>query len=810
MPDTPQLPSDLPVVPIRGAVVLPLTVAPLGVSRPMSVEAINRALAGDRMVLLLLQRTEADDPSPDDLHPVGTVAIVRQMAMAQNGMRVLVEGIARVSAEQLKTEGGLMQAHIKPMPESAERSIEIDAHVRRLQELVDRALSLATGLSPDIKALVSSLDDPLRLAYLLASLIDMKAEDKQKLLEENSVLVKLTAVSMALSREIEVLELKGKIESRAEKEMSDAQRQYLLRQQMKAIQTELGEGGDSESQELRARVTEAHLPERIEAVAMREVDRLERMTPASPEYQMIRTYLDWLLDVPWEKAGEDRLDPVEARRVLDQDHYDLDKVKERIVEYLAVQKLRQRRTEESGGESASRTAASGAAAATATATAPSTTRASSAIGMKGPILCFVGPPGVGKTSLGQSIARSMNRKFVRISLGGVRDEAEIRGHRRTYIGSLPGRIVQALKTAGVSNPVLMLDEIDKISVGVQGDPAAALLEVLDPAQNHSFRDNYMEITLDLSRVLFIATANQLGTIHPALLDRMEIITLSGYTDEEKVHIARMYLVPRQLEEHGLTADQIEITDGALMRAIAEYTREAGVRSLERQIGTIARKVAARVATGSIQRARVDAPDVVEYLGPPRIRSENEFRTSRPGVATGVAWTETGGDVLYIEAALLPGGGGQITLTGQLGAVMQESARAALSHIRQNANSLGIPAEFLSKQDLHIHVPAGAIPKDGPSAGVTMATAIVSAARGVPVRSDVAMTGEITLSGLVLPVGGIREKAMAARRHGIKTFVLPQMNEPDLAELPPEVRSEMTFVPAHTLEDVLRVALPASA
>jgi ATP-dependent Lon protease len=774
----------------------------------MSVEAINRALAGDRMVLLLLQRTETDDPGPDDLHQVGTVAIVRQMAMAPNGMRVLVEGIARVSAEQLKTEGGLMQAHITPMPESAERSIEIDAHVRRLQELVDRALSLATGLSPDIKALVSSLDDPLRLAYLLASLIDMKAEDKQKLLEENSILVKLTAVSMALSREIEVLELKGKIESRAEKEMSDAQRQYLLRQQMKAIQTELGEGGDSESQELRARVTEAHLPERIEGVALREVDRLERMTPASPEYQMIRTYLDWLLDVPWEKAGEDRLDPVEARRVLDQDHYDLDKVKERIVEYLAVQKLRQRRTEESSGEPATRTAASGAAAATAT--APSATTTSSAIGMKGPILCFVGPPGVGKTSLGQSIARSMNRKFVRISLGGVRDEAEIRGHRRTYIGSMPGRIVQALKTAGVSNPVLMLDEIDKISVGVQGDPAAALLEVLDPAQNHSFRDNYMEITLDLSRVLFIATANQLGTIHPALLDRMEIITLSGYTDEEKVHIARMYLVPRQLEEHGLTADQIEITDQALMRTIGEYTREAGVRSLERQIGTIARKVAARVATGSIQRARVDAPDVVEYLGPPHIRSENEFRTSRPGVATGVAWTETGGDVLYIEAALLPGGGGQITLTGQLGAVMQESARAALSHIRQNANSLGIPAEFLSKQDLHIHVPAGAIPKDGPSAGVTMATAIVSAARGVPVQSDVAMTGEITLSGLVLPVGGIREKAMAARRHGVKIFVLPQMNEPDLAELPPEVRSEMTFVPARTLEDVLRVALPASA
>jgi ATP-dependent Lon protease len=478
-----------------------------------------------------------------------------------------------------------------------------------------------------------------------------------------------------------------------------------------------------------------------------------------------------VLDVPWDKPTEDRLDPIEARKVLDADHYDLDKVKERIVEYLAVRKLK--------GD------------------------------LKGPILCFVGPPGVGKTSLGQSIARSMNRKFVRISLGGVRDEAEIRGHRRTYIGSLPGRLVQALKSAGSSNPVLMLDEIDKVSVGIQGDPAAALLEVLDPAQNHAFRDHYLEIPIDLSKVLFIATANQLGTIHPALLDRMELITLSGYTEEEKIHIARIYLVPRQREDHGLTSDQITVTDEALRRVIAEYTREAGVRTLERQIGTIARKVAARVATSADHAATVDAPQVDEYLGPPRFRSETAFRTSRPGVATGVAWTEVGGDVLFVEAALLPGGTGNVTLTGQLGAVMQESARAALSHIRQHASTLGIPAEFLNRQDLHIHVPAGAIPKDGPSAGVTMATAIVSAARGVPVNADVAMTGEITLSGLVLPVGGIREKALAAKRHGIRTFVLPKLNEQDLGELPGEVRREMNFVPVATLEDVLRVALPAT-
>jgi ATP-dependent Lon protease len=766
---TPALPPELPVVPLRGAVALPLTVAPLGVGRPLSVEAVNRALATDRMVLLLLQKTETDEPGADDLHRVGTVAIIRQMAKGPTGMRVLVEGITRARAEFLHNDKGYLRALLKPIPEPGERSIEIDARVRRIQELVDRALSLATGLSPDIKTLVMSLDDPLRIAYLLASLLDMKPEDKQKLLEENSLSAKLDAVSTALAREIEVLELKGQIESKAEKEMTDAQRQYVLRQQLKAIQSELGEG-DSETQELRKRVQEAGLPEAVSTVALREVERLERMTPASPEYQMIRTYVDWVLDIPWDKPTQDRLDPIEARRVLDEDHYDLDKVKERIVEYLAVRKLKG--------------------------------------SMKGPILCFVGPPGVGKTSLGQSIARAMNRKFVRMSLGGVRDEAEIRGHRRTYIGSMPGRLVQGMKTAGSSNPVLMLDEIDKVSVGIQGDPAAALLEVLDPAQNHAFRDHYLEIPLDLSKTLFIATANQLGTVHPALLDRMEIIGLSGYTEDDKVHIAKIYLVPRQLDEHGLKPDQIEFTEGALRRVINDYTREAGVRTLERQIGTVARKVAAKVAGDAAYTAKVGADEVDDYLGPSRYRSEMAFRTSRPGVATGVAWTEAGGDVLFIEAVLLPGGNGHLTLTGQLGNVMQESVRAALSHVRQQSAALGISPEALAKQDLHVHVPAGAIPKDGPSAGVTMATAIVSAARNEPVRSDVAMTGEITLSGLVLPVGGIREKVLAARRHGIRTFILPEMNEQDLAELPDEVRREMTFVPARTLEDVLKVALPA--
>ena len=806
---TPALPSELPVVPLRGAVVLPLTVAPLGVSRPLSVEAVNRALAGDRLVLLLMQQNETEEPTLEDLHRVGTVAVIRQMAKSPGGMRVLVEGIVRGRAEFLRNERGVLTALLKPLPEASDRTIEIEAHVRRVQELVDRALSLATGLSPDLKALVATLDDPLRIVYLLASLLDMRPEDKQKLLEEDSLTVKLDAVSMALTREIEVLELKGQIQSKAEKEMTDAQREYMLRQQLKAIQSELGEG-ESEAAEIRKRVTDVELPETVAVAALREVDRLERMTPASPEYQMIRTYLDWVLDIPWARTTEDRLDPVEARRVLDEDHYDLDKVKERIVEYLAVQKLRQSQGESSRAETPPAplaepsTATFAAAGAEARATQPQARVAR----MRGPILCFVGPPGVGKTSLGQSIARAMNRKFVRMSLGGVRDEAEIRGHRRTYIGSMPGRLVQGLKSAGSANPVLMLDEIDKITVGIQGDPAAALLEVLDPAQNHAFRDHYMEIPIDLSRVLFIATANQLGTIHPALLDRMELISLSGYTEEEKVHIARLYLVPRQLEENGLTASQLHITDDGLRRVITEYTREAGVRTLERQIGTIARKVAARVASEAGHTAMVDVREVETYLGPPKFRSEAAFRTSRPGVATGVAWTEAGGDVLFIEASLMPGTG-QLILTGQLGSVMQESARAALSHIRQQASTLGIPSDFLSKQDLHIHVPAGAIPKDGPSAGVTMATAIVSAARGVPVEPDVAMTGEITLSGLVLPVGGIREKALAARRHGVNTFILPEMNRHDIAELPAEVRDDIRFVPVSTLDEVLRIALPAS-
>ncbi|MGE0448953.1 MAG: endopeptidase La [Vicinamibacterales bacterium] len=772
-------PSELPVLALRDTVVFPLTLQPLAIARPHSIEAVNRALAGDRLLFLTLQKTDADQPEPSDLTPLGTVAAIRQMAkVPTGGIHVIVEGLARGRADLITSTGAALRATVRLAPEQTERTLEVDAYMRRLQELIDRALSLTSGLSQELKTMVAGIDDPLRLAYLLSSLLDMKAEEKQQILEKDPLLDKLQAVATALNREIALLELKGKIESAAQQEMTDAQRQYYLRQQMKAIQDELGEGEKPEAQELRKRIADAKLPEHVQSVAEREVDRLERMTPASPEYQMIRTYLDWVLDVPWSTLTEDRLDPVAARQVLDEDHYDLDKVKERIVEYLAVQKLKRQQ--------------------------------SGALAMKGPILCFVGPPGVGKTSLGQSIARAMNRKFVRISLGGVRDEADVRGHRRTYIGAIPGRIVQALKQAGAMNPVFMLDEIDKIAVGHQGDPAAALLEVLDPAQNHSFRDHYLEVNVDLSGVLFIATSNQLGTIHPALLDRMEIIQLSGYTEDEKLHIAKRYLVPRQLQEHGLSADQVVLEDGALRRIASDYTREAGVRNLERQVGTVARKIAARVAAAAEPPAStiVRQEDVPDYLGQPRFQREVSFRVSRPGVATGVAWTEVGGDVLFVEASILPSGHHDLILTGQLGNVMQESARAAVSHIRARATELGIDPDFMDKHDLHVHVPAGAIPKDGPSAGVTMATAIVSALRNRTVREDVAMTGEITLSGLVLPVGGIREKALAAKRQGIKVFVLPSRNESDLMELPPEVKEGMQFVLASTLEDVLKVALPA--
>jgi len=784
----------LPVLAIRENVIFPLTVQPLAINRPASVEAVSRALAGDRLLFLTLQGNDREEPAPGDVRTIGTIGAVRQMVKAPaGGMHIVVEGLTRAQADHVTRSGAALQARVAPLPDEITASLEVDACVRQLQDLMDRAALVATGLSQELRGMVTGMD-PLRAAYMLASMLDIRADEKQQILELNDLTAKLLAVSTAFARELELLQMKSKIESAAHQEMSAAQREYYLRQQIKAIQEELGEGEKGEIRDLRTQLAAAAPPAAVLAAATREIDRLERMKPASQEYQMVRTYLDWVLDVPWAVTTVDRLDPAAARDVLDHDHYDLEKIKERIVEYLAVQQLK---AAQSGG----------------------------AARIRGPVLCFVGPPGVGKTSLGQSIARAMNRRFIRIALGGVRDEAEIRGHRRSYVGAVPGRIVQALKQVGAMNPVVMLDEIDKMTSGVQGDPSAALLEVLDPGQNHAFRDHYLEVDVDLSRVLFIATANQLGTVHSALLDRMEIIALSGYTEEEKLHIARRYLVPRQLEEHALDSSPVALDEGALRRIIGDYTREAGVRNLERQVGAVARKIAARVAFaqsaaavaeagGAVEGAAPFAPVTVtaatvpDYLGPPRFQQEVSFRVSRPGVATGVAWTEVGGEILFIEARLLPSGQRNLILTGQLGSVMQESARAALSHIRAQARAIGVSPEFLDHADLHVHIPAGAIPKDGPSAGVTMATAIVSALKDQNVREDVAMTGEITLSGLVLPVGGIREKVLAARRHGIRIFILPARNEADLAELPPEVTRDMTFKPVSTLEETLAIALPS--
>jgi endopeptidase La len=772
------VPPRLPVLPLRDTVVFPLTMQPLAANRAVSVDSINRALGGDRLLLLVQQIGDVDDPGPDALRRVGTVAAVRQMGKVGTSIHIIVEGLVRARLTSVTREGTVMEATVEAWPDDQTTNIEIEAYARSIHDLSERAMAIAGGSQQEMRGLISGIESPLRLGYVVAGFLDLKPEARQELLEEEHLVDKLRTVSQSLAHEVSLLELKGKIESEAQQEMSDAQRQYYLRQQLKAIREQLGDTDGEETDELRERLAQARLPEHVTKATEREVKRLERMTPASPEYQMIRTYLDWVLEVPWSVSTEDRLDPVEARRVLDEDHYDLEKVKDRIVEHLAVRKLK--------GD------------------------------MRGPILCFVGPPGVGKTSLGQSIARAMNRKFVRLSLGGVRDEADVRGHRRTYIGAIPGRIVQGLKQAGAMNPVLMLDEIDKISSGFQGDPAAALLEVLDPAQNHSFRDHYLEVVTDLSKVLFIATANQLGTIHRALLDRMEIIELAGYTDVDKHQIARRYLVPRQLSEHGLPKGSVDVTHDALQLIIREYTREAGVRNLERHLGTLARKVAARVATGpgdptglqpDVVVATVSAEDLPAYLGPARFKRDIQFRVATPGVATGVAWTESGGDVLFIEATSMPAGHGQITLTGHLGTVMQESARAAVSLLRSRSAELGLADDAFKKNDLHVHVPAGAIPKDGPSAGVTMATAILSAMRKQAVRADVAMTGEITLSGAVLPVGGIREKALAARRYGITTFILPERNAADLAELPEDVRGEMTFVPVKHLDEVLALALP---
>jgi ATP-dependent Lon protease len=791
--DQPAVPNELAILPLRGVVVYPLTAVPLTVGQPRSVKLIDDAAVGQRIIgLVTAKNPELEAPGPDDLHRVGTAALVHRLFRAPDGtIRLLVQGLARFRVVEFTQTEPYLKARIELAPEANEKTLEVEALMRNISTLFQRLGELVPSMPAELLSAALSVEDPLQFVYTIALYQRMDLADAQNLLELDSVVDKMRRLLTLLSKEVEVLELGRKIQTEAQTEMEKVQRDYFLREQMKAIQRELGEGDEQtvEIENLRKRLADAHMPEEAAREANRELERLAKLPPAAAEYGVIRTYLDWLISLPWSQTTDDNLDVRHARAVLDEDHYDLKDVKERILEYLAVRKLRgERRAEpdqpvETGPHDYIRSEREGA------------------------ILCFVGPPGVGKTSLGQSIARALGRKFIRMSLGGVRDEAEIRGHRRTYIGALPGRVMQALRRAESKNPVFMLDEVDKLGMDFRGDPASALLEVLDPEQNREFRDHYLDVPFDLSQVMFVTTANQLEPIPSPLLDRMEILQLSGYTEGEKLQIARNYLVPRQVKENGLRGSEVVFTEDALRAMIRNYTREAGVRSLERQIGAICRKVVMQVAEGSAAVVEVDRPKVVEFLGKPQYYYTEEVaeRTAVPGVATALAYTPVGGDIMFIEATQMPGSGG-FQVTGQLGEVMQESARAALSYVRANARSLGIKDDYFAKHDIHLHVPAGATPKDGPSAGVTMATALASLITSQPVRSDVGMTGEITLRGQVLPIGGLKEKTLAAHRAGLKTVIIPQRNEKDLDDVPEEVRAEMKFILADRVEDVLAAAL----
>jgi ATP-dependent Lon protease len=766
----------LPILPLKNTVLFPHLFMPLAVGRPNSIAAIEAVLATEEKSFVVAAQRDADQEQPtlDDLYPIGTRAVVKKMARGEGVIELIVQGVERVSILKAEQTEPFLKARVQPLPEPHDDGTEVEAMFRAVIDLAARVLELAQVQVPfNIQQLVAQTQDPLRFAYTLGSMLSLDVAREQALLEAPTRGEALRLLHGYLGHEIQVLELRKKISTAAETEMNKQQREYLLRQQMQAIQDELGEKNPekAEVEELRRRLSEADLPEQVRKEAERELGRLERLPPAAPDYQVIRTYLDFILELPWNKMTTDVIDLAHARQVLDEDHYDLKDVKDRILEDLSVLKLNPQ--------------------------------------AKAPILCLVGPPGVGKTSLGQSIARSLGRSFERMSLGGLHDEAELRGHRRTYIGAMPGRLLQAIRRAGVKNPVLMLDEIDKLGRDYRGDPASAMLEILDPAQNHQFRDNYLDLPFDLSKVFFILTANTLDTIPRPLLDRMELIRLSGYSEEEKVQIAQRYLIPRQLKETGLTAEQLTIDVEALRRIIGRYTREAGVRELERTLGRVARKVARRFAEGDTRPVAVGPNDLADLLGPERVRPEHFRKDLPPGVSTGLAWTEAGGDVLYVEATLLRDGRG-MRLTGQLGDVMKESARAAQSFVWSHAEALGIDPELFRHSGVHVHVPAGAVPKDGPSAGVALATALASLYSGVPVRSDVAMTGEITLTGLVLPVGGIKEKVLAARRAGIRHVILPRDNEMDLRELPENVRGEMQFTLAERIEEVLPAALPQLA
>ncbi len=766
----------LPILPLKNTVLFPQLFIPLAVGRAQSLAAVEAALATEEKTFVVVAQRDAsvEQPGLDDLYTVGTQAVVKKFARGDDGVQMIVQGVERVTILRAEETEPYLKARIRPLAWPEDTGTEVEALQGAVLELAAKALSLVQLPTPiDIRQLAAQAGDPLRLTYLIASMLSLDSAKEQALLEAPTRTEALRLIHGYLSHEVQVLELRKKISSSVETEMTKQQREHMLRQQMQAIQEELGEKSPEKAEvdELRRRLAEADLPDEVRKEAERELTRLERMPAAAPDFQVTRTYLELVLELPWKKSTEDVLDLKKAREVLDEDHFDLAEVKERILEDLAVLKLNPK--------------------------------------AKAPILCFVGPPGVGKTSLGQSIARALGRKFERMSLGGLHDEAELRGHRRTYIGAMPGRILQALRRAGVNNPVLMLDEVDKLGSDYRGDPASALLEILDPAQHDTFRDNYLDLPFDLSKVLFITTANALDTIPRPLLDRMEILRLSGYSEEEKVEIAVRYLLPRRLTESGLTAEQLTIEPDVLRRIISRYTREAGVRDLERSLGRIARKVARRFAEGKTEPVRVTLENLTDLLGPEKVRPERSRKRLEPGVSTGLAWTEAGGDVLYIEATLLPGARG-LRLTGQLGDVMRESARAAQSFVWSHAEALGIDPEVFRHNGVHVHVPAGATPKDGPSAGVAMVAALTSLYTGVALRSDTAMTGEVTLTGLVLPVGGVKEKVLAARRAGMRQVVLPKDNEQDLRELPDGVREEMHFVFAERVEDVLEAALPGVA
>lgn len=763
---------EIPMLPLRGVLVFPYMVIHLDVGRKKSVNAIEEAMMNNKEIFLATQKeAQTDEPEIDDIYAAGTIAEIRQVLKMPGGtMRVLVEGLHRAEVKGVVFTDPYIRVQVEEFKEDdVEKTPELDALMRALISEFEQYVRLSKKIPPETVVAVVAIEEPGRLADVIASHLSLRIPDKQRILEARSIPQRLEILCEMLAKEMEVLELERKINIRVRKQMEKTQKEYYLREQMKAIQKELGDKDEraAEVEELRERINNAKLPKEAYEKAYKELERLEKMPPMVAEAVVVRNYLDWLLSLPWSVETKDRLDLKKAQQILDEDHYGLEKPKERILEYLAIRKLAKK--------------------------------------MKGPILCLVGPPGVGKTSLGKSVARSLNRKFVRMSLGGIRDEAEIRGHRRTYVGSMPGRVLQGMKQAGSRNPVFLLDEIDKMTMDFRGDPAAALLEVLDPEQNSNFSDHYLETAFDLSKVMFITTANSTHTIPKPLLDRMEVIEISGYTEEDKVHIAMDHLIPKQIKEHGLKEHHITFSEGAIRKIIREYTREAGVRNLEREIASVCRKVARQVVEDPHTMVSVTAGNLSKFLGKPRYRFGVAEKEHQVGVATGLAWTEAGGDILSIEVALLKGKG-NLTLTGKLGDVMKESAQAALTYVRSRADELGIPDDMRENYDIHLHVPEGAIPKDGPSAGITIATALASAMSGKLVRKDVAMTGEITLRGRVLPIGGLKEKVLAAHRAGIDTVILPVENEKDLVDIPANVRRKMRFIPVAHMDEVLKETL----